>query len=174
MTKYTEELKLRVVAAYLNGTGGVKTLAKEHGVERGAVQKWIARYRVHGAEGLKKKFSHYSAEFKLSVLRHMWDNELSCRETAAVFDLRNHSYLTDWEKRYRSGGIQALASRRRGRPRKMPDTGKPLPPPDDDKLSNEALLAELKYLRMENAYLKKLKALVQAKGAPTKRKQSWS
>jgi len=171
MTKYTDDFKLKVVLAYLNGTGGVKTIAREHGVERGAVQKWIASYRVHGAEGLRKKFSHYSAEFKLSVLRHMWDNELSCRETAAVFDLRNPSCLTDWERRYRRGGIEVLKPRQRGRPKAMPEPEiKPPPSPEEDKRSREELLSELKYLRMENAYLKKVKALVQAKEAPAKRK----
>jgi transposase len=171
MTKHTEAHKLRVVEAYLKGTAGSATIAAQHGVDKATVQKWVASYRVHGAEGLKKKFSHYSAEFKLSVLRHMWENKLSCRKTAAVFDLRNHAYLTDWERRYRSGGIEALQPRQRGRPRTMPDTGsKPPPSPDEDKRSREELLSELKYLRMENAYLKKLKALVQAKEAPAKRK----
>jgi transposase len=41
---------------------------------------------------------------------------------------------------------------------------------DEDKLGREELLAELKYLRMENDYLKKLEALVQDKGAQRKRK----
>jgi transposase len=89
----------------------------------------------------------------------------------AVFNIRSRGCLRDWEKRYRHGGIDALESRQRGRPRTMPDTGnKPPPPPDDGKRSREELLAKLNYLRMENDYLKKLKALVQTKQTPTKRK----
>ncbi len=45
--------------------------------------------------------------------------------------------------------------------------------PSDEKRSREELLAELDYLRMENAYLKKLQALVQARpkqASPKKRK----
>jgi transposase len=42
--------------------------------------------------------------------------------------------------------------------------------PEDENLTREAILAELNHLRMENAYLKKVKALVQSKQAPTKRK----
>ena len=41
----------------------------------------------------------------------------------------------------------------------------------DEAKSREELLAELKQLRMENAYLKKLKALTQ-EHAPKKRKSS--
>jgi transposase len=52
-------------------------------------------------------------------------------------------------------------------------TTKSEPSPDDEKRTREELLAELNQLRMENAYLKKLRALVQAKQkatSPTKRK----
>lgn len=53
-------------------------------------------------------------------------------------------------------------------PPAKPDTAS-----DDEKPSPEELLAELAYLRMENAYLKKLQALVQARPkqvSPKKRK----
>ncbi len=42
---------------------------------------------------------------------------------------------------------------------------------DDEAKSREELLAELNYLRMENAYLKKLEALTQGH-APKERKPS--
>lgn len=45
-------------------------------------------------------------------------------------------------------------------------------PPSDEARSREELLAELAYLRMENAYLKKLEALTQARHAPKGRKPS--
>ena len=45
-------------------------------------------------------------------------------------------------------------------------------PRSDEAKSREELLAELAYLRMENAYLKKLEALTQARQAPTRRKPS--
>jgi len=129
------------------------------------------RVKANGVAGLKKKYSHYTAEFKLLVLNHMWDNKLSYRETIAVFDIRSRDCLRLWEKSYRSGGIEALEPHPKGRPKKMPDTGnKPAPTPDEDKRSREELLADLKYLQMENAYLKKLRALVQAEQDHAKRK----
>ncbi len=45
-------------------------------------------------------------------------------------------------------------------------------PHDDESKSREELLAELSELRMENAYLKKLEALTQARQLPTGRKPS--
>jgi transposase len=50
-------------------------------------------------------------------------------------------------------------------------TTKPEPSPDDEKRTREELLAELNQLRMENAYLKKLRALVQAQQKPTQLKK---
>jgi transposase len=104
----------------------------------------------------------------------MWDNELSFGQTAAAFNIRNHSAVGRWERMYREGGLDALIPRPRGRAKQMPSpTTKPEPSPDDEKRTREELLAELNQLRMENAYLKKLQALVQARSkatSPTKRK----
>ena len=48
---------------------------------------------------------------------------------------------------------------------------KPDSSPDNDKRSREELLAEVKQLRMELAYLKKLDALVQARKKQTPQKK---
>lgn len=58
----------------------------------------------------------------------------------------------------------------RPRPDSPPDT--PATLSSSDTRSREELLAELNYLRMENAYLKKLKALAQDQALPKKRKPS--
>lgn len=89
--------------------------------------------------------------------QRMWEDGLSYRQTAALFNIRNAGCLSDWERRYETVGIDALAPRRRGRPRTMPES--PLPkqpqaPQYDETKSRAELLAELNYLRMENAYLK--------------------
>ena len=171
MTKYTEEFKLGIVKRYLDGDKGLAEVCATYGIPYSRFRDWVSVYRVHGTEGLKKKFSHYSAECKLSILKHMWNNKLSYCETAALFNIRSRGCLREWEKRYQSNGIEALMPHKKGRPRTMSDPG-PQPPPskDEDKRTRDELLAELKYLRMENEYLKKLEALVQAKKAPTKRR----
>lgn len=167
MTKYDERFKLSVVQQYLDGKGGYTTLAHRHGLVQSLVRRWVQRFRVHGADAFKNKFSHYSAEFKLSVLRHMWENELSYGQTAVQFDIRNPGVLSVWERSFHSGGLDALKPRPRGRPTAMTiPAAKPDVPSDDEKRSQEELLAELAHLRMENAYLKKLQALVQARPKP--------
>jgi transposase len=128
---------------------------------------------VHGEAAFKKKYSHYDARFKLKVLRFMLARGLSCRETAAVFDIRNPPRIAVWKRQYDCGGLQALESRPRGRPVKQskpPPSSKPTR--SDDARTKEELLEELNYLRMENAYLKKLDALIRSESPTAQRKKS--
>lgn len=164
MSKFSEQFKLQVVKQYLAGNSGYLAVARSHGIHDSFVKKWVAAYRQHGAAGLAKKFQHYDAAFRLQVLRHMWDNDLSYGQTAAVFDIRSQGCLATWEHCYHEGGIEALIPRQRGKSPKMPDSQTPQPssPADDQNLTREELLAEINQLRMENAYLKKLDALIQS------------
>lgn len=175
MSKHSTAFKHSVVEFYRSGTRGSREVAARYGVDHSTVRKWVASYSAHGLAGLEKKFSVYDAPFKLSVLRRMWEDGLSYRETAALFDIRNASCLADWQKRYERGGIEGLAPRRRGRPPSMPEppivSDQPAASPGDDTKSREELVAELNYLRMENAYLKKLEALTRQR-APKKRGSS--
>ena len=88
MTKYDEKFKRSVVQDYLAGGGGYKGLASKYGVTSGQIRNWVGFYRLNGDKGLTKKFSHYSAEFKLRVLEHMGREELSFTQAIHLFDLR--------------------------------------------------------------------------------------
>jgi len=163
MSKYNEQFQLSVVQEYLAGTVGYTRLAKRHGLTDSTVKKWVGLYRIHGVAGLAKKFTHYSAEFRLSVLQHMWDCGLSHRQVAAVFNIRNAGCITQWVRCYQSDGLDALTPRNRGKPKKVPmPPDKPESLADAEGRTHDELVAEVNQLRMEVAYLKKLQALVQA------------
>jgi len=176
MAKYDEEVKQTIVQEYLTGASGYKVLAAKFGVHRITIRGWVKVYRQHGDAGLRKKFSHYSAEFKLSVLNQMWHQGLSYNEVVALFDLRGGTkVVSGWARQYHEGGLDALEPRPRGRPKKMKTPEAPLPAPvqPQDSRTPEDLRKENEYLRAEVAYLKKLDALVRAKkqAAPKKRKR---
>jgi transposase len=171
MSKYSAKFKQSVVKDYLSGKrGGSREVAHRHGVDHGAVRRWAAAWRAHGDAALKKKYSQYDAPFKLKVLQLMQARTLSCREAAAVFDIRNPTVIGRWKRQYDWRGIQAIEPRPRGRPVKQP---KPSAPPDpsssDETRTKEELLKELNYLRMENAYLKKLDALIRSESPTAQR-----
>lgn len=170
MSKHSTALKQSVVDLYLSGDESYRSAGFVFGIDPGTVRQWVAFHALHGVAGLSRKFSHYSGDFKLSVLERMWADGLSHRQTAALFNIRNASCLADWQKCYDTGGVDALTPRRKGRPRLMskppvaaaPVADDPQASPRQDTRSRQDLLAELAYLRMENAYLKKLEALTQS------------
>lgn len=164
LAKYTTQIKLAIVEQYRSGNEGYGLLAARHGVHHAKVRLWVRLYQMHGIAGLERKFSHYSAQFKLTVLQHMWDKKLSYGQAAAAFNIRSQGVLPHWERCYHHGGLDALMPRQRGKPTKMPDSPptKKQSSTDDASRTRDELLAEVNHLRMENAYLKKLDALVQA------------
>jgi transposase len=173
MGKYSLQTKLLAVEDYCSGQSGLKAVAHRHNVDVSSLRQWIASYREHGADGLRKKSRNfYSVEFKLAVLKRMQDDDLSCRQAAALFDIRRFDIIGHWKRQYDEGGVQALSWGSSGKHKTMnKQHGQDDEPParNDDTLTRQQLVNELKRLRMENAYLKKLKALTQASKPTTPR-----
>ncbi len=174
MIKYTDKQKLEAVKAYRKGAGGLRATAKAQGVGADSLRKWVAAYAALGTTGVAtKKRSNYDVDFKLGVLRRMADDGLSCRQAAALFDIRRLDQVAEWSRLYAADGAVALHPGWKGKQEKMRKTpsrrerGELLP---DDQRSREELLRDLQQLRMENAYLKKAQALARVKkrSAPVK------
>ena len=87
------------------------------------------------------------------VVETMMREKLSYREAARQFEIRDHNRVASWERIYLMEGAEGLYIERRGHSSK----GRPQQFP---KKVEEDLLAEVQRLRAENAYLKKLQALV--------------
>ena len=174
MSKYDLEFKLSVIR-YLEKEGASKKSASKHfGVNASCIRKWVWAYEYHGLEGLKHRNGSYSAEFKESVVRYKKQNHLSGREVAARFNIPGPATIQAWERRYDEGGIQALTDQR-GQKKSMSKHLNESPRKPLEEMSQEEMHAELQYLRAENAYLKKLKALIrQKKESVSKLKQDSS
>ncbi|MGW6384945.1 transposase [Peribacillus butanolivorans] len=169
MTKYTIDEKLLAVLEYLEGKKSYKSIAQERNVGLSPLKRWVARYLEHGMEGIASSYTNYTLPFKLEVLNYMNEYGASISETAVHYNLPSDSTLLKWSNQLKEGGIDVLKPKKKGRLSMKKETKKTSPA----KGSQEALLAELEYLRAENAYLKKLNALVQEKEAlqrKTKRK----
>ena len=136
-------------------------------------------------KGTKQK--KYSPEFKISVILDMREHGLGYAETARKYwgvsthrEASNHrSQIRLWERIYLEEGEAGFYVERRGRqtqmenPRKGRPRKKPLPTEIEKDLiaENQRLKEELEYLRMENAYLKKLDALVRKEAQQKSKKQ---
>ena len=166
MSKYSNEFKLEVAKYCVDQYHGYSDAAKYFNIpSETTVLQWVRRYKEKGVAGLlKNKKSSYTGEFKQNVVEYMHINHLSATETAIKFNLANHARVLEWERIYYEEGPQALYKKCRGRSKNM---GK-------NKLSKkneEDLIEEVQRLRMENAYLKKLQALIQERTKPKQEKK---
>jgi len=159
MSKYSYAQKLEVVQKVVEEGFGSKAAGSLIGACRGDVQKWVKLYQEHGTEGLRMKKGVYDGEFKVHVIEYMHANHISMREAAAKFGIPSHTTVGQWERIFYEEGRGALFRDNRGCKR-MPKKGS-IKNPKLDKKVEEDLIAENQRLKMENAYLKKLQALVQ-------------
>jgi len=175
IVKYSEKKKLSATKDYCSGHDGLKRVADRHQVDISSLRKWIAAYQAHGEEGLRARTSHvrYDAEFKCAVVARMHEEGLSYRQVAALSNVRNFNNIAVWERQYDEGLFANRSSSPATTTVRMTKAPKSQTKRSaEEDLSHEDLLAEVKRLRMENAYLKKLDALVQAKTALQKKRKS--
>jgi transposase len=169
--KYPEKVRLDAVKAYLSGQRGLKATAQAQGVGVHSLRSWVAAYQAHGVAGIQRKpRMAYDPEFKLRVLGRIREEGLSYRQAGALFGVRRFDQIGAWERAFREKGLAGLAPDRQMTMKKKvkePDLGEA---PDDDRRSRQELLREVQQLRMENAYLKKLEALVQDKSRSVPKK----
>lgn len=156
--RFTVEEKIETIQLYLCGNYSYREVGELVGVDKKSVRKWVRLFQTHGVEGLLPRSSctYYEPSFKLDVLNDRLETGASYFTTAIHFNLSSPSTVQRWEEQYQRAGGDAFVSRKEG-PSIMPKKE----PLEQDKM--KALQAELEQLRMENAYLKKLNALVQAK-----------
>ena len=171
MKKYKAEFKLEVVQSFLAGEGGAKLLARRWSVPEEKIRTWVSHYRLHGIDGLHPKRSTYSAQFKLQVLTHQDREQLSSRQVAAIYDIRNPNQVVVWRRNLDEGGVEAFGGGKQGRPSMKSERRSPAPSKMATTDSAQILREENERLRAEVAYLKKLQALIRSRrsAAPTKR-----
>ncbi|WP_078428007.1 helix-turn-helix domain-containing protein [Alkalihalobacterium alkalinitrilicum] len=160
MAKYSEEFKIKLVTEYLHGDLGYKLLAKKYNMpSQTPLQDWVRAFKTQGIEGLKRKKvkEAYSIQFKLDTIQFMLETGASYQETADQFRLNNPSLIHRWMKTFNEQGIEGLNLKSKGRPSmsKKPNKKKN----ENKKLTREEELErENELLRLEVAYLKKLRA----------------
>lgn len=154
-TKYSYEQRLSAVRAVVKKKQSLTLVARRLGCGETPLRRWIARYQEFGSKGLRISRYTYDGDFKLSVITFMHENHLSLSETAAKFGIGNECTISKWERIYYEEGKSGLYRENRGKMKNKPKKPKLKPQVEED------LIAEVQRLRAENAYLKKLKTLVE-------------
>jgi len=156
MAKYNIETKIEAIRLYKTGIGST-TIARRLGIsENLTVLNWIRLWNKHGLEGItrSKTLPRYSPSFKMKVITWLVKHNASYPETADHFDISNRGTIWQWKHQYDLHGIDSFSDRRK-RVTTMSEKKK-LTPSEE----NKELKKRLEYLEAENAYLKKLKAVM--------------
>lgn len=162
--KHPVSLRLAAVQHYLAGEESITATAMRFNVGKTPLARWLRAYRERGIAGLEHRVSRaYTPAFKLRVVRRVISNRGDCAEASAHFGIPNETVIHRWMNSYRSGGQEALQNVKTG-PKMSHKKGETTEKAASEMTVKE-LLEELEYLRAENAYLKKLKALRLAKAA---------
>lgn len=178
--KYTLEFKLECIDKYKKGIHidlPPNARCKERDFFMHKVRDWNRLYDLHGIDGLKH-----------SQFNHAWTKEERFKLVAQVLAGKTISQvsfenkvkgciLSSWIRRYREKGIEGLELRK-GRKTKVPNMPKKkkVKLALSEKEELELLRVRNEYLEAENAYLKKLDALVSKREAahPKAKKQKSS
>lgn len=170
--KFSLELRLAAVQHYLSGKDGFREAAAHFGIGRTALRRWVAAYELHGPDGLTRKDGQFSPEFRLNVVMAVIRDKLSLREATAKFNLSGESTVYQWVKCYQANGTDALLNLSQGGKKLKKEMTPPSVTTDipAEQLTDEQKLAEIRFLRAQVDYLKKLQALAQEKTTGKKRR----
>lgn len=94
----------------------------------------------------------YTSDFKIQVVKKYLEGGFSIQEICDEFGIKSKTQVHNWVKKYESKGEEVFKFETRGNPKEKRLTTEELFFQDKDE--------ELKFLRMENAYLKGLCAML--------------
>ena len=161
MAKYNEEFKIKLVTEYLYGNLGYKLLAKKYNLPSPTPSRnWVRAYKNQGLEGLKRRKVKevYSVQFKLYTIQFILNTGASYLETAVQYNLNNPSLIARWMKVFHEQGVEGLNPKPKGRPSMSKQPNKTKKKEEKKLTREEELERENELLRLENTYLKKLRA----------------
>jgi transposase len=171
MAKFSNKEKLKVAKRYIHELFSYRDLATHIGVDESVLRYWVMLYRYHGDEAFSFPYTNYPSAFKLRVIQFIQEANYSIREASAIFHIPDPCMVRRWMKKWELGGLDALKSTKKGTSIMTSRNQKKRTGTESSNQSIEEMKKELEHLRMENAYLKKLKALVQEEESPKKSKR---
>jgi len=159
--KHSIEEKLQAVELYRQGYG-CRLISKKLSIDISIEKQWLRLYKNKGLEGfVQPSKPQLNTTFRQIALQDYLDNKLSYLQASLKYDVSVNA-IVSWVKKAKKDGISSISDIKHiGRPSKTMSRPKKKEPETE----LEKVQAELEYVLAENAYLKKLKALVEARTA---------
>lgn len=169
MSKLTREDKIEIYERRKKGET-ISSLANSFYVSKSTIEYLIALIKKHGYDILRNgKNRYYSKEFKLQTINRVLVNFESVRQVAIDIGLASDGILHNWLSKFKENGYNVVEKKKGRKSKSMTK------PKKSDKILLEKdkikqLEDEIIYLKAENEYLKKLRALVQERELKEKKK----
>ena len=168
--KYSKEFKLECVMKYKNGEHINDPPGVKHRAFHDQILKWNKIFDSMGEKGFDHDKPTLSIKERIGLFVRVENGE-SYNAVACSVGIKD-SLLSKWHKIYLQDGIEGLQSLKRGKPKmnnkpKVEKSLDQMTPEEKNKYYEE----RLEYLEAENAYLKKLRALVQSKQDQQRKKE---
>ena len=169
MSKLTREDKIKIYERRKKGET-IPSLAKNFDVQESNIKYLIALIEKHGYDILRNgKNRIYSKEFKLQTINRILINNESINSVAIDIGLASNGILHNWLSKFKENGYNVVEKKKGRKPKSMTKLKK-----NDKTLSEKEKIKQLEeenlYLKAENEYLKKLRALVQERELKEKKK----
>ncbi len=176
-----KDLIAEVINDYAGHIRSAKQLADYYDIPYNTVKYWIKKYNRNGMDALLKprsggKYITYDPSFKLRVTEYWLGHpEVSSSQVSEMFHA-SRGAVRSWRKIYLEQGADALGKEMRGKNKNMKNGKRKAGAEAAEVQSSpqeriETLEKQVRYLQMENDYLKKLNALVQEKDCSQKQKK---
>ena len=169
VSKLTRENKIEIYERRKNGEI-ISSLAKDFDVQESNIKYLIALIEKHGYDILRKdKNRVYSKDFKLQIINRILVNHESINSVAIDIGLPVPSILHNWLSKFKENEYNVVEKKKGRKPKSMTK-----PKKNEKVLSEKDKIKQLEeenmYLKAENEYLKKLRALVQERELKEKKK----
>ena len=161
--RYSKELKLQAVQAYLNGEGSQEKICKKYGIiSDRQLRNWIMWYNGHkefkerreaGTEIYMTKGRKTTQEERAEIVAFCIEHGKDYPLTIKTYGV-SYQQIYAWVRKYEEKGIDGLKDGRgRTKPREEMSETERL------RMENKILKAQLKDAEIENKLLKKLREL---------------
>lgn len=168
MSKYNRKFKLAIAKQCLSHESS-RSISKRLEIPDRSIRYWAQVYRFHGKNAFIKRKTPYSFEDKYRILKTMYENHWSITYTSIVYNMSSAGTVSTWLTQFERFGLSGLQPKKQGK--KMKKTKRQETVKPTEQMGLEELREELEYRRAENAYLKKLDALLQEQESQMKKKQ---
>lgn len=152
--EYSPTLALEVCQGIESGKQSGASYGRLYGLDEKEISLWLAHYRLYGPTVFDQEQT-YTLEERSGIVEDKQQNGLTLKQTCLKYKILHRSSLRNWIRQYKDGRLKQMVDKKKD---KKLDTAAV----DSSAKRIRQLERELLYARAENAYLKKLRALMQA------------